>query len=106
MRIRTTAAAFVTAAALFTTLTACGGDSDGGGAKETKADPAACKTAMAAAFDKTMTSEATGEEEQGLPEACDGIDDKTAEKLAREVTAEWMKSDKADQDVVVGDSVD
>lgn len=76
MRTRTTAA--LIAAGLLLTLTACGSDS--------KPDIAACKTAMGKQVDEAM---AAGEEavEGTRPAACDGVDDKTLERLAGEITA-------------------
>lgn len=78
--------AIIITATLLAALSACGAD----------ADPAACKTAMAEQFDKTM---AAGDkaEEAAPPAACDGVDDKTLERLVGEVTDEWMKSDKGRQ---------
>ncbi|MET9506908.1 hypothetical protein ABZX62_00220 [Streptomyces flavidovirens] len=76
----------ITACLLFA-LTACGGT-------DVKADPAACKKAMTKAFDDAMAAGDKAEESK-RPAACDGLDDKTLKRLAGEVTTEWMKGDKA-----------
>lgn len=76
MRTRTTTTA--AAAAILLALTGCSSDS--------KPDIAACKTAMVKQVDQAM---AAGEEavEGTRPAACDGVDDKTLERLATEITA-------------------
>ncbi|MEV6474567.1 hypothetical protein [Streptomyces sp. NPDC051657] len=67
-----------TAAALLA-LTGCSSNS--------KPDIAACKTAMVKQVDQAM---AAGEEavDSKRPSACDGVDDKTLQRLAGEITTE------------------
>jgi hypothetical protein len=81
MTTRTAACAALLA--LTAALTACSSSGS------TKADPAACKAALtkdfkaaAAAGDKATPAD--------RPAACDGIDDKTAQKLATEVLNEQV----------------
>lgn len=59
----------------------------------TEADPAACKAAMT----KQMADAMESGKEGSRPAACAGIDDKTLQKLAGEVTKEWLDSDQADK---------
>jgi hypothetical protein len=78
--MRTRTATAVATGLLLATLTACG-------SSDTKADTAACKTAMA-----KQLSDAIGagdKAEQGKrPAACNGVDEKTLQRLAGEVTTE------------------
>ncbi|MFD5033634.1 hypothetical protein ACFWM0_24985 [Streptomyces sp. NPDC058405] len=80
----------LTTALLLATLTACGGSS-------TTADPAACKTAMAKQFEDAI---AAGDqaEQSDRPAACEGLDDKTVQRLVGEVTAEQLEG--------IGDGLD
>jgi hypothetical protein len=69
------------AAATITLLTLTGCSSD------TKADPAACKTAMTKQLSDAIA--AGDKAEQGKrPAACNGVDDKTLQRIAGEVTTE------------------
>ncbi|MFF4166885.1 hypothetical protein [Streptomyces sp. NPDC001741] len=87
MRTRTTTATLLAAALL--ALTGC---------SSTAADPKACKAAMAKDFSKAMA--AGGKAEQAdRPDACDGIDDATAQRLAGEVATEWAAGEKAAADL-------
>ncbi|MFE5090617.1 hypothetical protein ACFRCI_09475 [Streptomyces sp. NPDC056638] len=79
MRTRTTTAALI-AAGLLATLTACG-------SSDNKADPAACKTAMAKAFDDAMAAGDKAEQSK-RPAACAGVDDKTVQRIAGELISE------------------
>lgn len=67
MNTRITAVAL--AAGLLLTLTSC---------SSTEADPAACKAAMDAAYNK-------GDQQDQRPAACNGVDDKTLERIAGEL---------------------
>ncbi|MFB7219353.1 hypothetical protein [Streptomyces sp. NPDC056227] len=79
MRTRTTTVA-ITAGLLLATLTACG-------SSDTKADPVACKAAMAKQLDKAV---ADGDKAKPgtRPGACNGVDDKTAQRIAGELASE------------------
>lgn len=81
MNTRTAACAVLLA--LSAALTACSGSDS------PKADPAACKAALTAQFKKAA---AAGDKATpgDRPAACDGIDDKTAQKLATEVLTEQV----------------
>ncbi|MFE4960806.1 hypothetical protein ACFRCW_44590 [Streptomyces sp. NPDC056653] len=88
MRTRLSAAV-VTAAALLA-LTGCGAE----------ADPAACKAAMAKAFDEAI---AAGDTTNSLkksesPDACDGVDDETVQRFAAELISD--RAGKAAEDVM------
>ncbi|MEI5036033.1 hypothetical protein RB201_35595 [Streptomyces sp. S1A(2023)] len=74
MRTRTT---LTTTAVILLALTGCSSDQ--------KPDIAACKTAMTKQVDQAM---AAGEEavDGKRPASCDGVDDKTLERLAGEIT--------------------
>ena len=73
-----------------TALTAgCSGDNG------TLASPAACKKALATQLQEAMDSDKKG----SRPAACEGLDAKTLEDLAGEVTAEWLETDGADKAV-------
>ena len=81
MHTRTIAAAL--AAGLLLALTACSSSGN------TKADPAACKAAMGK--DLAAAIAAGDEAEQSKrPAACNGIDDKTAQRIAGELIAEQL----------------
>ncbi len=75
MRTRIPAAAI--AALLATGAVACS-------SSDTNADPTACKTAMKKQFDDAMKAGASATPAT-RPDACDGIDDKTAQRLAEEI---------------------
>ncbi|MEU5396437.1 hypothetical protein [Streptomyces tibetensis] len=84
-------------ALLLATLTACGGT-------EAKADPQACKKAL---YDQYRDTVAAGDDAPASkqPEACDGVDDKTLQRLAGEAIKEYLASDDAEKavdDVVEG----
>lgn len=81
MKTRTAACAALIAIAA---LTSCSGD--------TAADPAACKAAMEKQFDDALASGKEG----SRPDACDGIDDKTLQKLAGEVASEQLEKSLGD----------
>lgn len=68
------------AAALTIAVTGCGSDSGG--------DEAACKEAIAKEFKKAQEG---GEVSDDRPSECEGISDKTGERLVKEVTDEEMK---------------
>lgn len=51
------------------------------GCSTTEADPAACKAAMDAAYDQ-------GKQQETRPAACDGVDDKTLQRIAGELITE------------------
>ncbi|RSO09915.1 hypothetical protein DMH26_00580 [Streptomyces sp. WAC 05379] len=55
-----------------------------GCSSNTEADPAACKAAMEKQFAEAIASGKEG----SRPDACDGIDDKTLQKLAGEVVGD------------------
>ncbi|MFB6849813.1 hypothetical protein ACFCXS_33810 [Streptomyces sp. NPDC056373] len=78
-------------ALLLATLTACGGT-------EAHADPQACKKAL---YDQNRDSVAAGDDAtpSKKPAACDGIDDKTLQRLAGEAIREYLASDDAQQAV-------
>ncbi|MGW7195534.1 hypothetical protein [Streptomyces chryseus] len=89
MRARTAAAL---AAALFlASLTACSS-----GITTAQPDPAACKKAMAKAFDDA-TAAGDKAEKSKRPPACEGVDTKTLERFAGEVMKEWMDSPKGEK---------
>ncbi|MGW9595400.1 hypothetical protein ACWHLZ_34515 [Streptomyces chartreusis] len=73
MKTRTAACAALLALAA---LTGCN--------SEAKADPTACKAAMEKQFAEALASGKEGTR----PDACDGIDDKTLQKLAGEVVGD------------------
>lgn len=81
--MKTRTAACATLLALTAALTACSSSDS------TKADPAACKAALTADFKKAAAAgdKATPADR---PAACDGLDDKTAQKLATEVLNEQV----------------
>lgn len=81
--MKTRTAACTILLALTAALTACSSGSDA------KADPAACKAALTADFKKAAAAgdKATPADR---PAACDGIDDKTVQKLATEVLSEQV----------------
>ncbi|MFD9651755.1 hypothetical protein [Streptomyces mirabilis] len=85
MRARTAAAIAVL---LLAPLTACSSGGD-------KADPAACKAAMAKQFKDAAKGSAA---ENERPAACNGVDDKTVQKYVGEI----MESEIGKQ---VGDSL-
>jgi hypothetical protein len=76
MRIRTAA---IAAALLLATITACSGNSD---------DPDACKAALLQQPKEPTETVKEGER----PAACEGLDDKTVERLAGEATTEWLEA--------------
>ncbi|MEU0181787.1 hypothetical protein ABZ312_11450 [Streptomyces sp. NPDC006207] len=78
MRIRTAA---VTAALLLAPLTACSGGSE--------PDVAACKAAMAKQLD-TAVKAGDKAEEGSRPAECEGVDNKTLERIVGEVTEEQL----------------
>ncbi|MFE6483376.1 hypothetical protein ACFVGN_10640 [Streptomyces sp. NPDC057757] len=80
-------AATVALLALAALTAGCSGDSG------TLASPAACKKALAAQLQEAMDSGKKGSQ----PEACQGLDAKTLEEVTGQVTADWLKSDDADQ---------
>ncbi|MFI2351579.1 hypothetical protein ACH492_32110 [Streptomyces sp. NPDC019443] len=76
MRIRTAA---IAAALLLATITACSGSS---------ADPDACKADLL-----QQPKEPTETVKEGKrPAACEGLDDKTVERLTGEATTEWLET--------------
>ncbi|WP_420034294.1 hypothetical protein ACN2WE_18755 [Streptomyces sp. cg28] len=81
--MRTRIAAAVLAALLSTGAVACGGS-------DTEADPAACKAAMKKQFDEAMKKGGDASAADGRPEACAGIDDKTAQRFAKELMGDAM----------------
>ncbi|WP_330348154.1 hypothetical protein [Streptomyces sp. NBC_00582] len=93
MHTRTTAAALLLG---LTVLTGCSSAGSSG-----KADTAACKAAMAKQLGDGMASAfantASPLPTAARPAACAGVDDATAQRLAGEVTKEWLASDQADQ---------
>ncbi|MFJ4539845.1 hypothetical protein ACIP39_28335 [Streptomyces tibetensis] len=78
-------------ALLLATLTACGGT-------EAEADPQVCKKAL---YDQYRDSVAAGDNapESKKPAACDGVDDKTLQRLAGEAIKEYLASDDAEKPV-------
>ncbi|MET7651549.1 hypothetical protein [Streptomyces sp. NPDC005486] len=89
MRTRTT---FTAAALLLAALTACGSDN-------AKADPQACKTAMAKQLEQGVAAadSTSPQPTSSRPAACAGVDDATLKRLVGEVTTEWLDSDQADK---------
>ncbi|MEU9335793.1 hypothetical protein AB0D49_21850 [Streptomyces sp. NPDC048290] len=87
MRTRTARTALSAALiALAALAVSCGGD-------EPVASAESCKTAL-----REQLSAATATDEEGsAPAECDGLDEKTQERVAREVTKEWLESDEADK---------
>ncbi|WP_353943552.1 hypothetical protein ABII15_19140 [Streptomyces sp. HUAS MG91] len=81
MRTRITAA--VIAALLATGAVACS-------SSDTEADPAACKAAMKKQFDEAMKKGGDAAAADGRPDACVGIDDKTAQRYAKELMGDAM----------------
>ncbi|MFC4470377.1 hypothetical protein ACFPH6_38765 [Streptomyces xiangluensis] len=82
MRIRTAAAIAVL---LLAPLTACSSsDSDSG---DTKADPSACKAAMAKQMKDAIENGATADKR---PTECVGVDDKTVQRYVGEITKEEL----------------
>lgn len=81
--------AVVTAAALLA-LTGCGAE----------ADPAACKAAMAKAFDEAIAAGDTANsvKKSESPAACDGVDDETVQRFAAELISD--RAGKAAEDVM------
>ncbi|MFF0729545.1 hypothetical protein [Streptomyces sp. NPDC004134] len=69
------------AAALTFAVTGCGSDSEG--------DEAACKEAISKGFKDVAAGKEGALEDK--PEACEGIDDKTGQRLVQEVQDEEMK---------------
>jgi hypothetical protein len=88
MRTRTTTAALI-AAGLLATLTGCSSD--------TKADPAACKTALSKNLDKAIAAGDKAEQSK-RPPACDGVDNETLQRIAGELASE--KAGKAVEDAI------
>lgn len=78
------------------TLALAGCSHTGGNA--TVADPAACKTALAANYRKAMADGGNGPE-QKQPAACVGVDAKTLKKITGEVVSEYLDSDQASKDL-------
>ncbi|MFJ5893776.1 hypothetical protein [Streptomyces californicus] len=87
MRTRTTTAALIAASLL--ALTACSSDE--------KPDAAACKTAMAKQLYQAI-ADGDQAEESSRPAACNGVDDKTLQRIAGELTTE--KAGDAVEDAV------
>lgn len=81
--------AVVTVAALLA-LTGCGAE----------ADPAACKAAMAKAFDEAIAAGDTANsvKKSESPAACDGVDDETVQRFAAELISD--RAGKAAEDVM------
>jgi len=80
--MRTTTAVLATAGILLA-LTSCSSDTT---------DPGACKTAMAKQLDKAV--DAGDQAKPGTrPAACDGVDDKTLQRLTGELIAEQTGKD-------------
>ncbi|MET8331206.1 hypothetical protein [Streptomyces sp. NPDC005181] len=69
------------AAAAITLLALTGCNSD------TKADPAACKAAMAKAFDDAIAAGNEAKKSKS-PAACDGVDNKTLQRIAGELISD------------------
>jgi hypothetical protein len=69
------------AAALTIAVTGCGSDSE--------PDEAACKEAIAEAFKAEEKGDENALEER--PDACEGIDEKTAQRLGTEVAEDMME---------------
>ncbi|MGW3692181.1 hypothetical protein [Streptomyces sp. NPDC005125] len=86
---RTHAIATITAGLLLATLTGCSSDS--------KADPAACKTAMSKAFDDTIAAGNKSKKSERAA-ACDGVDDETVQRIAAELISE--RAGKAAEDTL------
>lgn len=80
---KTTAAAAVTVLAL--TLAGCGSEPD----------VAACKNAMHKQYSEAKATGAEGTR----PAACEGVDDKTLERLVGEVLQEQLNADQLEQDL-------
>ncbi|MEU6842283.1 hypothetical protein ABZ930_10475 [Streptomyces sp. NPDC046716] len=76
------AAAAMAAALAFGAVACSSGD--------TKADPAACKAAMKKQFDEAMKKGGDAAAADERPEACEGIDDKTAQRFAKELMGDAM----------------
>ncbi|MFI1866876.1 hypothetical protein [Streptomyces jumonjinensis] len=92
--MRTSTAAAITAALLLA-LTACGGGGGGGG-EDSKPDAAACKDAMTEAINKSIDAGSAVKGADDLrdgrkPKPCEGLDDKTLEKITGEVTTAFVK---------------
>ncbi|SEF07239.1 hypothetical protein [Streptomyces sp. Ag109_O5-10] len=81
MNTRTAACAALLA--LTAALTACSSGTDA------EADPAACKAAMVKDF-KKAAAQGDKATPADRPTACDGLDDKTVQKLATEVISEQV----------------
>ncbi|WP_098010479.1 hypothetical protein [Streptomyces sp. sk226] len=88
MRTRSTAT-LTAAAAILLALTSCSSDE--------KPDTAACKTAMAKQLDQAI-ADGDQAKESNRPAACDGVDDKTLQRIAGELTTE--KAGDAVEDAV------
>ncbi|WBB60978.1 hypothetical protein O7599_36780 [Streptomyces sp. WMMC500] len=71
----------VAAVALTFAVAGCGSDSEG--------DEAACKEAITEQFKEYQAGDENAGDER--PEACEGIDDKTAERLGQEIAEEELK---------------
>ncbi|MEV7422591.1 MULTISPECIES: hypothetical protein [unclassified Streptomyces] len=80
MRTRTTTALIT--AGLLATLTAC--------ADHPRADPAACREALAEAFADAMETGATGK----APAACDRVEEPTRTKLAGEILFDYVQTEE------------
>ncbi|MEV8211458.1 hypothetical protein [Streptomyces sp. NPDC079189] len=87
--MRTHAIATITAGLLLATLTGCSSDS--------KADPAACKTAMSKAFDDTIAAGNKSKKSERAA-ACDGVEDETVQRIAAELISE--RAGKAAEDTL------
>ncbi len=61
-------------------------------------DHAACKAAMTKAFDDAMAAGEQAEESE-RPAACNGIDDKSLERLVSDVTTEYIEGEQAAEDL-------
>ncbi|MER7479098.1 hypothetical protein ABTX60_15865 [Streptomyces sp. NPDC126510] len=85
---------------LLITLTACGGT-------EAKADPQACEKGLFEQYRDTVAAGGDAPESK-KPAACDGVDDKTLERLAGQAIKEYLASDDAEKvvDDVVEDAID
>lgn len=88
MRLSITAT--VISATLLLALTGCSSDT------AAQADPAACKKAMAKAFDDAMAAGDKADQSK-RPPACEDVANKTLERFAGEVMKDWMASPEGEK---------
>jgi hypothetical protein len=64
----------------------------------TSANPAACKTALAANYREAVSNGPDGPT-MAAPAACSGLDEATLKRITGEVISEYLESDQADEDL-------